>query len=167
MATEEKGFPPSGTRSEIGELLDLYLDGMDIELLAVHFQETPRNIVVRLSELLLGVPNPIQNPKAKNYGKTWNWAEISRLRRMYAVRIPISRIAETLGRDELGVCFRLLSEQMIVLPKKLVKEFNLDEDCFGVGSEKKPSKSVCSSCSDVVIYCKCQEVGLSVRLDEN
>lgn len=155
------------TKAARKALVELYLDGMDIAWLSKHFEGQPYEIVLQLSELLLEISNPIQDTGAKNYGKTWSWVDNSKLWRMYAVRTPIPQIAAKLGRDELGVCFRLLSEQMVVLPRKIVEEFNLDEDDFAVELDEKPSPSVCSFCFDVVIYCKCQGVNLSIRLDEN
>lgn len=136
-------------------LVELYLDGMDIDWLSKHFEVQPNELVLQLSELLLEISNPVQDTGAKNYGKTWTWVDNSKLWRMYAVRTPIPQIAAKLGRDELGVCFRLLSEQMVVLPRKIVKEFNLDEDDFAVQPEASPPVSVCSRCLDVSLYCRC------------
>lgn len=128
---------------------------MDIDWLSKYFEAQPNEIVHQLSELLLEISNPIQDTGAKNYRKTWTWVDNSKLWRMYAVRTPIPHIAAKLGRDELGVCFRLLSEQMVVLPRKIVKEFNLDEDEFAVQPEASAPVSVCSRCLDVSLYCRC------------
>lgn len=155
MPKNKLSVPPPWSVSKTRALLDLYLDGMDIGLLSKHFEVQPNEIVLQLSELLLEISNPLQDAGAKNYGKTWTWVDNSKLWRMYAVRTPIPQIAAKLGRDELGVCFRLLSEQMVVLPRKIVKEFNLDEDEFAVQPEASPPVSVCSRCFDVSLYCRC------------
>ena len=97
------------------ELLELFLDGMEIDLLASHMNFTNWEVVIKLSELLLEIKSPEHNPAAKKYRQRWNWADNSRLWRMYAVGIPIPSIAEKLGRDEMGICYRLLMEQLVVI----------------------------------------------------
>ena len=140
----------------VRELVLSYLDGMDIDLLASHFNKTQHEIVFKLSEVLLGVSNPKQDTRAKRYRKPWTWAEKSKLWRLYAVRNPIHLIAAKLGRDELGVCFKLLSEQIVILPRHVVEKYDLDQDDFAVQSESDYKVPVCSNCLDVVMYCKCK-----------
>jgi uncharacterized iron-regulated protein len=144
------------TKAARKALVELYLDGMDIDLLASHFNKTQHEIVFKLSEILLGVANPKQDSSAKKYRKPWTWAEKSKLWRLYAVRNPIHLIAEKLGRDELGVCFKLLSEQIVILPRRVVEKYDLDQDDFAVESESDYKVPVCSNCLDVVMYCKCK-----------
>ena len=137
------------------ELLELYLDGMDIDLLSSHMNLTRRQVVRKLSELLFGLEFPAQNPDARNYQKTWSWADNSRLWRMYAVGIPVQIIAHKLGRDELGICYRLLTENLVVVPATVVEKYKLDQENFATDSDPKPDVKVCSTCLDVVPYCKC------------
>ena len=137
------------------ELVLLYLDGMEIELLASHFQMTAHEIVDKLSELFFDLPEPVQDTSATNYKKPWQRAETSKLWRLYAVRNSIPDIAEKLGRDELGVCYKLLTEQMVILPRNLADDYGLDEEEFHVESTADPKAEVCSTCLDVVLYCKC------------
>ena len=139
----------------VKELVVLYLDGMDLELLASHFQMTAHEIVFKLSDLFFGLPEPIQDTSAANYKKPWNGAETTKLWRLYAVRNPIPKIAEKLGRDELGVCYKLLTEQMVILPRRLAEEHGFDEEEFHVESESDQKAKVCPTCLDVIIYCKC------------
>ena len=137
------------------ELVMLYLDGMEIELLASHFQMTAHEIVFKLSDLFFGLPEPIQDTSAANYKKPWNGAETTKLWRLYAVRNPIPKIAEKLGRDELGVCYKLLTEQMVILPRRLAEEHGFDEEEFHVESQSDDKIKVCPTCLDVVPFCKC------------
>ena len=137
------------------ELLELYLDGMEIDLLSSHLALKRREVVIKLSGLLFGLESPTQNPEAQNYQKTWSWAENSRLWRMYAVGIPVQVIAHKLGRDELGICYRLLTENLIVVPATVVEKYKLDQENFATDSDPKPDVKICSTCLDVVPYCKC------------
>ena len=138
------------------EVLELYLDGMDIALLSSHLNLTRREVVRKLSGLLFGLEFPTQNPDALNYQKTWSWAETSRLWRMYAVGISVQVIAHKLGRDELGICYRLLTENLVVVPATVVEKYKLDEENFATDSDQKTDVKICSACLDVVPYCKCQ-----------
>ena len=137
------------------EVLELYLDGMDIALLSSHLNLTRREVVRKLSGLLFGLEFPSQNPDARNYQKTWSWADNSRLWRMYAVGIPVQIIAHKLDRDELGICFRLLTENFVVVPATVVEKYKLDQENFATDSDPKPDVKICSTCLDVVPYCKC------------
>ena len=137
------------------ELLELYLDGMELDLLSSHLNLGKREIVRKLSELFFNIEHPEQNSEAPNYGKPWNWGESSRLWRMHAVGTPVRTIAEKLGRDELGVCYRLLSENLVIVPKSIVAKYELDEDNFATDAGSEQSAKTCSNCLDVVAYCKC------------
>ena len=137
------------------ELLELYLDGMDIEFLASHLELRGREIVRKLSELLLGRDQPEQDPLARNYRKPWHWGDNSKLWRMYAVGVPIPTIADKLGRDELGICYRLLSKQYVIVPRAIVEKYQLDQDNFALESDSIFRVRTCPKCLDVVVYCKC------------
>lgn len=137
------------------ELLELYLGGMEIDLLASHMNLTNWQIVRKLSELLFDVRSPQHDPSARNYRQRWNWVDNSKLWRMYAVGIPIPSIAKKLGRDEMGICYRLLAEQLVVVPKATVSKYKLDQDDFAIGTEDEITMKICSNCLDAVVYCKC------------
>ena len=137
------------------DLLELYLDGMDLDLLSSHLNVGREEIVRKLSGLFFRLEFPTQDPDAPNYRKKWSWAETSRLWRMYAVGIPVQVIARTLGRDELGICYRLLTENLVVVPATVVEKYKLDEENFAIDSDQKTGVKICSTCLDVVPYCKC------------
>lgn len=136
------------------ELLELYLDGMEIDLLASHLNLTSWEIVRKLSELLFDV-TPEHDPSARKYRQRWNWVDNSKLWRMYAVGIPIQTIAEKLGRDEMGVCYRLLTEQLVVVPQATVSKYKLDQGDFAIETGHERNVKICSYCLDVIGYCKC------------
>lgn len=110
------------------ELLELWLDGMDLEPLARHLNRKPLEVVVKLSELVLKAPQPVADRAAPCFRKPWDYFHNFELRRLHALGKRPSDIADALGRDELGVCFRLLSNFELVIPKAVVKRFHLGED---------------------------------------
>ena len=137
------------------ELLELYLDGMELDLLSSHLNLSKREVVRKLSELFFNIEHPEQNAEAPNYGKHWNWGDSSRLWRMHALGNPVRVIAEKLGRDELGVCYRLLSENLVIVPSSIVQKYELDEDNFATDPAPEQSVKTCSNCLDLVAYCRC------------
>jgi hypothetical protein len=110
------------------ELLELWVDGMDLELLARHLNRKRLEVIVKLSELILKAPQPVADSSAPYFRKPWDYFHNSELRRLHALGKRPSEIADALGRDELGVCFRLLSNFEFVIPRAVVKRFHLDED---------------------------------------
>lgn len=110
------------------ELLELWVDGMDLELLARHLNRKHLGVIVKLSELILKAPQPVVDSSAPYFRKPWDYFHNSELRRLHALGKKPSEIADALGRDELGVCFRLLSNFELVIPRAVVKRFHLDED---------------------------------------
>ena len=156
MASDSISIPVLWSYSSERELLDLYLDGMDLDFLACHFDIDSREIVVKLAELFFEIDHPSQNPSARNYRKPWNWGDNSKLWRMYAVGVPIATIAKKLGRDELGICYRILSEQYVIVPRAIVERYKLDQDNFAIESDSRFKVKTCPNCLDVVVYCKCR-----------
>tara|TARA_B110000503_G_C7053269_1_gene373272 strand:+ start:470 stop:1027 length:558 start_codon:yes stop_codon:yes gene_type:complete len=113
------------------ELLELWADGMDLELLARHLNRRQLEVIEKLSELILKTPQPVADSSAPYFRKPWDYLQNSELRRLYALGKKPSEIAVALGRDGLGVCFRLLSNFELVIPRAVIKRFHLDEDKTG------------------------------------
>jgi hypothetical protein len=128
-ATRDSSDPEQGwDYTSQKELLELWVGGMDLELLARHLNRERREVVVKLSELILKAPQPVVDSSARYFRKPWDYFHNSELRRLYALGKKPSEIADALGRDELGVCFRLLSDFELVIPRAVTKRFNLDEE---------------------------------------
>jgi hypothetical protein len=119
---------PSWSYASQKELLELWLDGMDLELLARHLNRKHLEVIMKLSELILKAPQPMADSSAPCFRKPWDYFHNSELRRLHALGKKPSDIADALGRDERGVCFRLLSNFELVIPRAVVKRFHLDED---------------------------------------
>ena len=98
----------SWTPEERRELFWGYEEGMDIPLLAALLGYSPREVVRELSREIFSMPTPSQNRKAPRYAATWEPREVARLVECFQQGLAPAEIAKELGRDELGVCWRLL-----------------------------------------------------------
>ena len=98
----------SWSSEERRELLWGYEAGMDIPLLATFLDYSPREVVRELSRQAFSMPTPSENRKALRYGASWEPAEVKRLIEGFQQGLAPTDIASELGRDELGVCWRIL-----------------------------------------------------------
>jgi hypothetical protein len=129
VETTYEGTNPPGSwdRAMHRELVELYLDGMDIEMLGWHFQKKAREIYAELIALLLGVTELKENPLAPRFRKRWGSLEDSELVRLYRRNLPIEEIAEQLGRDVPGVAMRLINSWWVACPPEVAHELGLNE----------------------------------------
>ena len=149
------------TKSMNKELLELYLDRMPGPMMAHYFGCSERDMVRQIACLVLGKKKIKSDRSAPRYGEEWSWRDDQVLRREFQLARPIDQIAATLGRDELGVAFRILAFFEPQLPPAVVEKYGLD-DAPGVLPSSSPLQGdeprfvrVCSECHDVVPFCKC------------
>ena len=110
------------------ELVELYFDGMDIEMLGWHFQKKAQEIYAELIALLFGVTELQENPAAPRFRKRWEYLEDSELIRLYRRSLPVEEIAEQLGRDVPGVAMRLINSWWVVCPPEVARGLGLTDD---------------------------------------
>ena len=110
------------------ELVELYFDGMDIELLGWHFEMKPFEIYRELIALLFGVAELRENPSAPRFRKRWEYLEDSELIRLYRRSVPVEQIAKQLGRDVPGVAMRLINSWWVSCPPEVAQTLGLNED---------------------------------------
>lgn len=149
---------PDWNRDSRRELVDLYLRQMSIASLAEHFDVSQREIVRELSRLLLNVQEPCENKFAENFGAKWDIVGDDKLRAYFRRGHTVAEISRLLGRDLLGICFRILANFDVVVPDATRVSLKLDEYW---ANEKDPDSKAspartCVVCEDVIIYCKCQ-----------
>lgn len=109
------------------ELVELYFDGMDVEMLGWHFQKKAQEIYAELIALLFGVTELQENPAAPRFRKRWEYLEDSELIRLYRRSLPVEEIAEQLGRDVPGVAMRLINSWWVACPLEVAEELGLNE----------------------------------------
>ncbi len=129
VETTHEGTNPLGSwdRAMRRELIELYFDGMDIEMLGRHFQKKAREIYAELIALLFGVTELKENPAAPRFRKRWESLEDSELVRLYRRRLSVEEIAEQLGRDLPGVAMRLVNSWWVACPPGVVEKLGLNE----------------------------------------
>ena len=119
--------PGAWDRAMHRELVELYFDGMDVEMLGWHFQKKAQEIYAELIALLFGVTELQENPAAPRFRKRWEYLEDSELIRLYRRSLPVEEIAEQLGRDVPGVAMRLINSWWVACPLEVAEELGLNE----------------------------------------
>jgi len=117
------------------ELVELYFDGMDIEMLGWHFDMKAFEIYRELIALLLGVKELDEDPSVPRFRKRWEYLEDSELIRLYRRSVPVEQIAKQLGRDVPGVAMRLINSWWVTCPPKVAKTLGLNEDDVEITTE--------------------------------
>ena len=120
--------PGAWDRAMHRELVELYFDGMDVEMLGWHFQKKTQEIYAELIALLFGVTELQENPAAPRFRKRWEFLEDSELIRLYRRSLPVEKIAEQLGRDVPGVAMRLINSWWVVCPPEVARGLGLTDD---------------------------------------
>lgn len=99
--------------SEIKELdedrvVELYISRLNIwaisQALGVESKDVGRILAIRV----LRQSEPLVDEQAENFGQFWTDEDSASLESQYLDGVPIEKIAANLGRDKLGVCFRVL-----------------------------------------------------------
>jgi len=120
--------PYSWDKATRRELVELYFDGMDIEMLGWHFEMKAFEVYRKLISLLLGVKHLNEDPSVPRFRKRWEYLEDSELIRSYRRSVPVEQIAKQLGRDVPGVAMRLINSWWVTCPPKVAKTLGLNED---------------------------------------
>ncbi|MGP4033841.1 YqaJ viral recombinase family protein [Pseudarthrobacter sp. 1C304] len=95
------------TSSEKSRLAFLYREGVPLYDLGNIVGATDRAVVFELTRLLLNSEAPLVDPSAEHFGTAWSSEDISNLADAYYDGVWLPSVALELGRDQLGVAFRL------------------------------------------------------------
>ena len=117
------------------ELVELYFDGMDIEMLGWHFEMKAFEVYRELISLLLGVTHLEEDPSVPRFRKRWEYLEDSELIRLYRRSVPVEQIAQQLGRDAPGVAMRLINSWWVTCPPEVAKTLGLNENEVDITTE--------------------------------
>lgn len=139
-------------------LIEFYVSRMPLKTVAQLFDCSTDDVVRELARLLLRANSLRRDENSPNYGKHWSWIEDQLLTRDFQLRRPIKEIARRLGRDSMGIAYRVLETLSPQIPPKWAKELSSGPHSEGssrhddaVGS----AATICSECLDVTAYCKC------------
>ena len=107
------------------ELLELYLTGFTLQMLAKHFQVGIRAIVRRLSLVVLGDEILTQDSTTARHQKPWHNDEILFLASQMQLGRTPTEIARLLDRDSLGIAFKLFQALPVPIPRAVQEEYGI------------------------------------------
>ena len=119
------------------ELLGLYFDGMDIEMLGWHFGAKAHEVYQELSSLLFGISGLHEDSTAPRFRKRWESLEDSELIRLYRRSVDVEVIASQLGRDTPGVVMRLLNSWWVTCPPEVAVRLGLNENDVQISEDNE------------------------------
>ena len=115
----------SWTEAKTAELLELYLTGFTLQMLAQHFQLGIRAVVRRLSAVVLGDKNLTQDSSTARHQKPWHNDEILFLASQVQLGRTPTEIAALMDRDPLGIAFKLFQALPIPIPRAVQEEYDI------------------------------------------
>ena len=123
------------------ELLELYAMGWDISLIASHLHLSPPRVVRHLAALIFDDVEVASDVSAPRHQKTWTLEEILTLRQLIKLGRTPSEMAPPLGRDPLGVAFKILENFSPAIPREVVKKFGVTTSVVPIVDEGLDSTS--------------------------
>ncbi len=124
-AGESAPEPFEWTRKSTRRLLKRYLAGDTIYEMADGLRIEPSVAMGQLANLLLNPKGALVDESAEHFGQTWTEESFETLDRLWKLKVELSEIARTLGRDQLGVAFVIFSRHSPAIPKAVIRDFKL------------------------------------------
>jgi hypothetical protein len=146
------------------ELIEFYVDGMDVRLMAKYFATSSHEVIGELASLVLGASRVSRNHLSPRYGERSSWRDHDVLVEQYRWGASVQVIAKVLQRDELAVAYRILERLTPQIPAQTLELLGLENmaeqkrQAEGV-DEGSDETRICSDCRDVILYCTCQIEG--------
>lgn len=108
IETEEVDDDSAVKELDEDRVVELYFSRLNIwaisHAMGVDAKDVGRTLAIRV----LGQSEPLVDEEAENFGQFWTDEDSTALENQYLEGLTIERIAKNLGRDKLGVCFRVL-----------------------------------------------------------
>lgn len=93
---------------QVEEVVNLFRQGYDVYSIASQLKVEAIQVGIVLALKVLNQSEPLVDENAPNYGKYWETEHLNILEERFDEGMAIPEIAKLLGRDKLGVCFRIL-----------------------------------------------------------
>jgi hypothetical protein len=116
---------PQWDDESIKELLELYLTGFTLSMLAGHFFLTREDIVRQLSAVVFEDHVLVRDQSKKRHQKTWAWQEIQFLITQMQVGQSPTQISALMERDSLGIAFKLFEALPVPIPKVVLERYDI------------------------------------------
>jgi hypothetical protein len=107
------------------ELLELYLTGFTLSMLAGHFFLTKEDIVRQLSAVVYDDHALVKDRRKPRHQKTWAWQEIQFLITQMQVGQSPTNISALMERDSLGIAFKLFDALPVPIPRAAMKRYGI------------------------------------------
>ena len=107
------------------ELLELYLTGFTLSMLAGHFFLSKEDIVRQLSAVVFDDHGLIKDRLKPRHQKTWAWQEMQFLITQMQVGQSPTDISALMERDSLGVAFKLFDALPVPIPKAVLEKYKI------------------------------------------
>ena len=107
------------------ELLELYLTGFTLSMLAGHFFLTREDIVRQLSAVVFEDHVLVKDQSKKRHQKSWAWQEIQFLITQMQVGQSPTQISALMERDSLGIAFKLFAALPVPMPKTVIERYGI------------------------------------------
>jgi hypothetical protein len=107
------------------ELLELYLTGFTLSMLAGHFFLTREDIVRQLSAVVFEDHVLVKDQSKKRHQKSWAWQEIQFLITQMQVGQSPTQISALMERDSLGIAFKLFAALPVPMPKTVIERYSI------------------------------------------
>lgn len=119
---------PEWTSASTTELLELYMAGFSLSMLSDHFRRNTESIVRRLSAVIFDDHRLERDPSKPRHQKTWAKQEIDFLVRQVQRSRKPSEISRLMGRDSLGIAYKMLESFPIPIPRSVLKHYGVNTD---------------------------------------
>jgi len=116
---------PQWDDESIKELLELFLTGFTLSMLAGHFFLTREDIVRQLSAVVFDDHGLVKDQTKSRHQKTWAWQEIQFLITQMQVGQSPTQISALMERDSLGIAFKLFQALPVPISKAIIEKYNL------------------------------------------
>ena len=116
---------PPWDEESIKELLELYLTGFTLSMLAGHFFLTREDIVRQLSAVVFEDHALIRDSSKPRHQKTWAWQEIQFLITQLQVGRSPTQTSAPMERDSLGIAFKLFEALPVPIPKAVMESYGI------------------------------------------
>ena len=116
---------PQWDNESTKELVELYLTGFTLSMLAGHFFLTKEDIVRQLSTVVYDDHALVKDPTKPRHQKTWAWQEIQFLITQMQVGQSPTQVSALMERDSLGIAFKLFEALPVPIPKAVMKRYGI------------------------------------------
>lgn len=106
------------TDEDYESIIRCYINGAEVSSIAYEINATQAVVVTALSRMIFGLSGNLVDEAAPRFGQGWSSADLETFQKLYSQGRPVPEIAKELGRDQLGLCFRIFMYVRPAIPRK-------------------------------------------------